>query len=279
MEKPDEPAPRRRAVARELARAPGVAADPMVVTKSLSRASGSSAPGTVMRLALNDASPSRGRPRFSDPDLPAVSGGGLDYVYRAPTPGTVPSTGALIRVPLATQVHRAAVFHQATPALAATAFLRARVRNDGTRPLLGGPASIFVGGELVGQGRVATTGPGGDVELPLGADEDIRLVRTVVPSTKISGLILKSEETTYEVRIQVGNYKKRPATVELTDQVPRGARDKVEVKLLGADPATQAAPDANGIVRWRVEVPAGGTRTVSLRYVIVRPKGWRLYQR
>jgi uncharacterized protein (TIGR02231 family) len=184
-----------------------------------------------------------------------------------------------VRVPLAAQTFAAAAFHEATPALAATAFLRARVRNDGKRPLLRGPATIFSDGELVGVGELQTTGPGGDIEFPLGADQDVRLVRQVVPSTKTSGLIMKSEDTTYEVTIQVGNYKTRKVTVELRDQVPRSARDKVDVKLVAIDPAPVAPPDAEGVVRWRVELAPGATRTVRLRYQISRPKGWQLFQR
>jgi uncharacterized protein (TIGR02231 family) len=210
--------------------------------------------------------------------LPAVSAGGLDYVYQAPTPAAVPSTGRQVRVPLAAQTFAAAAFHEATPALAATAFLRARVRNDGKRPLLRGPATIFSDGELVGVGELQTTGPGGDIEFPLGADQDVRLVRQVVPSTKTSGLIMKSEETTYDVTIQVGNYKTRKVTVELRDQVPRSARDKVDVKVVAIDPAPVAPPDGEGVVRWRVELAPGATRTVRLRYQISRPKGWQLYQ-
>jgi hypothetical protein len=239
----------------------------------------SSTPTTNLPLALFDSPSGRAAPTFGDPMLPAVSAGGLDYVYQAPTSVAVPSTGRQVRVPLAWQTFPAAAFHDATPALAATAFLRARVRNDGKRPLLRGPATIFSDGELVGVGELQTTGPGGDIEFPLGADEDVRLVRQVVPTTKTSGLIMKTDETTYDVQIQVGNYKKKKVVVELRDQVPRSGNEKVEVKMLGADPAPVAAPDADGVVRWRVELDAGTTRTVRLRYQITRPRGWKLYQR
>lgn len=232
-----------------------------------------------MSLPLFDARPTSSPNRLLDPSLPAVAAGGLDTVYRAPVAATIPSTGQQIRIPLATQSFRATAFHEATPALATTAFLRARVRNDGKRPLLRGAATVFGDGELVGVGEIKTTGPGGDIELPLGADQDIRLVRQIVPSTKTTGLIMKSEETTYDVQIQVGNYKKRPVVVEVMDQLPTSRRDKVEVKLLGADPTALGAPDADGLVRWRVELPAGGKKTLRLRYAIVRPKGWVLFQR
>jgi uncharacterized protein (TIGR02231 family) len=230
-------------------------------------------------LALYESGPARRGVAFSDPYLPAVSAGGLDYVYQAPTPATIPSSGKQVRIPLAAQTFQATAFHEATPALAATAFLRARVRNDGKRPLLRGPATIFGDGELVGVGEVKTTGPGGNIEFPLGADQDVRLVRQVVPTTKTTGVIMKSDETTYDVQIQVANYKKHKVTVEIADQVPRSRRDKVEVKLLTTQPAPLGAPDADGVVRWRVELAPGATQTLRLVYQIVRPKDWQLHQR
>ena len=64
------------------------------------------------------------------------------------------------------------------------------MRNDGKRPLLRGPATIFGDGEFVGMGELKTTGPSGDIELPLGADQDIRFTRQVVPSSKTTGLTM-----------------------------------------------------------------------------------------
>ncbi len=208
-----------------------------------------------------------------------MSAGGFDFVYRAPTPVAVPSTGKQIRIPLASQTFRTTAYYEATPALATTAFLRARVRNDGTRPLLRGPVAIFGDGELVGVGEIQTTGPSGEIELPLGADQDVRVVRQVVPSTKTTGLILKIDETSYDVQIQIGNYKKQPVSIEVTDQVPRSRNEKVEVKLSRPIRSPWVTSISTATIRFRVDVPAGATRTVKLRYQITRPHDWELYQR
>jgi uncharacterized protein (TIGR02231 family) len=226
---------------------------------------------------VDATSPARG-PALTDPYLPAVSAGGLDYVYQAPTKATIASSSKQVRIPLASQTFQAAVFYEATPALAPTAFLRARVRNDGKRPLLRGPATIFGDGELVGVGEIQTTGPGGDIEFPLGADQDVKLVRQVVPSTKTTGMIMKSDETIYDVQIQVANYKKQKITVEIADQVPRTQRDKVQVQLLGVQPAATGQPDADGVIKWRVDLAPGATQTLKLGYRITRPKDWQLFQ-
>ena len=108
----------------------------------------------------------------------------------------------------AAQTFDAETVYEATPSLDTTAYVKARVKNGTGRPLLRGPTTIFVGGEFVGQGELQTTGPGGEIGFPLGADENVRLIRNVVPSTERKGVFSKDDVTTYAVELQVGNYKK-----------------------------------------------------------------------
>ncbi len=87
-------------------------------------------------------------PRFSDPNLPAVVAGGLDYVYSCPTRATVPSTGKQLRVPLSADTFPVETFYETTPSLMKMAFLKAKVTNKGERPILKGPANVFVNREF-----------------------------------------------------------------------------------------------------------------------------------
>lgn len=258
--------------------APAPMADRGVVAAESTSSFGSSAPRYVYKnLALFEPAPRR--QTFSDPYLPAVTAGGLDYVYDAPTRATIPSNGDDQRVPLTVESFGATTLYEATPSLDTTAYVKAKVKNAGKRPLLRGPTSIFVGGEFVGQGEIATTGPGGEIGFPLGADENVRLVRTVVPKTETEGFISKDDVTTYTTEIQIGNYKKRAITIEVTDQIPKTRHEDVEVELKAANPKPLADyPDASGLMRWRLSVPAGKTRTIRFSYEIERPADWQLYQ-
>jgi hypothetical protein len=215
---------------------------------------------------------------FSDPYLPAVSAGGLDYVYEAPARVTISSIAEDRRIPLAAQTFSAETFYEATPSLDTTAFVKAKVKNGTGRPLLRGPTNIFVGGELVGQGEIQTTGPGGEIGFALGADENIRILRTVVPTTERKGVFSKDDVTTYAVKIQIGNYKRSPITIEVIDQIPKSSHEDVEVKLVSAAPPALKEPDADGVLRWRISIPPKQTKTISLSYTIGRPADWQLYQ-
>lgn len=248
-------------------------------TVASNRSSGPSGPAVRRRgLALVGGIRWR-QPTLSDPLLPAVSAGGLDYVYDAPVRVSVPSQANGLRVPLAVRSYDVETFYEATPSLATTAYLKAAVKNGSKLPILAGPANVFVKRTFSGDAQLQTTGPGGVLELPLGADEDIRLTRTVVPATKTQGMFFGEQDLTdYTVKIEIGNYKKKAITVRVVDQVPKTDAEKIEVAMVSVSPKPQEAPDADGLLYWHVDVPPGAVKQIVFTYRITRPKGWRLSQ-
>jgi len=218
------------------------------------------------------------RPTFSDANLPAVTAGGLDYVWEAPARATIPSSGERVRVPLSVDQYQVTAFYEATPSLSKVAYLKATVRNKGKRPVLAGGATVFVGGEFGGDVRLATTGPGGIIELPLGADEDVRLTHTLVPASETVGLISKCDRTRYTTTIEVGNYKSKPIRIHLFDQVPKTRQEEIEIVLGKTTPAVKEGPDEDGLLRWELDLAAGTTKKLEFSYRIDRPEDWRLRQ-
>lgn len=235
----------------------------------------SSVPTTSLKLF----EPERHRGhRITDSSLPAVLAGGLDYVYRSPSPATIPSTGDQLSVPLSSEVHPAQVQYLATPALKKTAYLQAEVTNRTATPILAGPVNIFIGKDFTGEGKLRTTGPGGLLTLPLGADEDIRLKRTVVPSSETEGMFRKEDVTTYTTTIEVGNYKKRDVHIAILDVYPQAPHEKIKVERVRVSPEPTKGPDEEGIVRWELDLRAGATARIEMVYRIKRPANWQLHQ-
>lgn len=253
-------------------------ADKMVLGESTaSTRSGKSE--RVVQTPLNLFEPTYYQPpRFSDPNLPAVVAGGLDYVYSCPTRVTVPSTGKQLRAPLSADTFPVETFYEATPSLMTTAFLKASVTNKGERPILQGPANVFVNREFTGQGTLKTTGSGGTIELPLGADENIRILRKVIPQTVTEGVFSKDDVTTYTTVIEIGNYKQKPVRILVYDQVPKTRNEDIEIELSNKSPRPSKGPDADGIITWDLKIPAGKTLTIKFTYKIERPANWQLTQ-
>lgn len=248
------------------------------LSSGVSISSSDSGPSTVQTpLALYER-PAPTKLVFPDPDLPAMLAGGLDYVYQGQARVTVKSTAENVRVPLAKETYPVSAYYTATPGIDSTAFLEATVTNQGERPILRGPLTIFVSGNFAGDGFMETTGPGAQIRLPLGADEDVRLKRKVIPKTETKGVFSKDDVTTYRVIIEVANYKKRAIKVGVKEPLPKTNNEDLEIELLKVTPKQAAGPDDEGIMRWELELQPGKTRTIELEYKITRPANWQLYQ-
>jgi hypothetical protein len=259
--------------------APSAAPAAMVMAESTGSTRARKKRERVIQTSLNLFEPVYYRPqRFSDPNLPAVVAGGLDYVYECPTKATVPSTGKRLRVPLSADRFPVETFYETAPALMTMAFLKAKVTNKGERPILQGPANVFVNREFTGQGTLKTTGSGGTIELPLGADENIRILRKVIPQTVTEGVFSKDDITTYTTVIEIGNYKKKAIRILVYDQVPKTRNEDIEIELFKKSPKPAKGPDADGIMTWDLRIPAGKTRTIKFGYKIERPTNWQLTQ-
>ncbi|MCA9548231.1 MAG: DUF4139 domain-containing protein, partial [Myxococcales bacterium] len=250
-------------------------AEGMVAPASVStRRPGAAAVG----LDLFEAPPARG-PVFHDPSLPAVVAGGLDYVYSSTTRVTVPSSPEQHTVPLSAEAYPVEPFYEASPALEPTAFLKATVKNRGDKPLLGGPVDIFVGADYVGSGQLETTGVGGDVQLPLGADEDIKFVRRLIPKTKTEGVFSKDDITGYTTEIDVVNHKRRAVSVRVVEQFPISDVEDLKIERGKLSLKASEGPDDTGIMAFQVELKPGEKKTIEFSYRIKRPANWKLYQR
>ncbi|MBN2359139.1 MAG: DUF4139 domain-containing protein, partial [Deltaproteobacteria bacterium] len=97
--------------------------------------------------------------------------------------------------------------------------------------------------------------------------------------SRTTGVLIKDEITEYTTRIEIGNYKNRPITIDVFDVLPQTSTDKMEIKLGSTRPALAEKPDAKGRLRWRLEIPAKKTQTITFSYTIKRPPDWQLRQR
>lgn len=216
--------------------------------------------------------------RLTQPDLPAVAAGGLDFTWSAATRVVVPSGPDEQRVPLAAFQAPVDLYYEVSPGVSTTAYLKGEAVNGTGAPLLAGPVRLFSGGDFVGRGQIDTVGEGGRFTLPLGADQDLQIVRTVTPSSKTEGVFSKSDVTAYNTKIQVANYKRRPIQIRVTDQIPKALKEDIKIKRTGARPEPSEGPDAEGLMRFDLSLKAGATDTIEFNYTIERPADWRLRQ-
>ncbi len=214
---------------------------------------------------------------YSSPHLPVAQANGVAYTYQVQGVFEIPSTGQRQQIPIDSFKMVSTPFYETTPALEEMAYLKATLQHKGELPILKGNTNIFLNGKFNTQGVLKTTLQDGNLEVPLGADENIRIKRNITPKQRTEGFLMAQDITDYEIQIDVGNYKNKPITIRVIDQVPKTNNEKIVIgDILSSHDFTQK-PNADGILYWEITIPAQETEQITLNYSITRPKDWILW--
>jgi uncharacterized protein (TIGR02231 family) len=191
--------------------------------------------------------------------------------FHIPAAATIPSDNAPQKVSIAHIQLNAAPHYTTTPKQLAAAFLTAAVTNTSAFPLLAGTMNVFLDDTFVAASSLRTVMPGETFDLALGADESIAVKRTLNQRfTETTGLMTKSQRITYDFTLTVQNNRKIAANVVVLDQVPVSRNEKIVVKLLAPDERT-AKPEADGTLKWTLDLKPGEKRELPLKFSIEYP--------
>ena len=207
-----------------------------------------------------------------------VQGSGV-VVFAIPGRRTVPGDGSEQRLPVGAQTFEAITELACVPRVQPEVFRRGRIRYAGAVPLLPGPVSTFVGADYVGSGRVDAVVPGEELLLSFGVDERVKVERTLVSrKQEHAGAMKRTVRFSLHFRIVVRNFGDA-ASVQIVDQVPVSEIDRVTVKMGEITPPSPGDPDDGpGILKWDLEMPAGGEQVIDLRFSVTAPTEVAEYQ-
>jgi uncharacterized protein (TIGR02231 family) len=202
--------------------------------------------------------------------------GGFQVTFRIPGRVSLSaSDGAKsLRVSTATIVPDLAV--RAAPVLDPTAFLEASFRQAEDAPLLPGRVAIYRDGVFVGRGQMAAAGKDETVRLGFGADDKIKIERTVVKRNEGSaGLIVttsKTDERAFKTSVRNGH--DFPIHVAIEDQLPVSENEDIVVEMLPSTtpPTTTNLRDRRGVLEWAYEAKPGETRDITFAWRVRWPK-------
>ncbi|MEO8322426.1 MAG: mucoidy inhibitor MuiA family protein, partial [Bradyrhizobium sp.] len=237
--------------------------------------------------ALSDAARSRSMPapsvamaesvaKRADEQEAAVEVGGFQVTFRIP--GRVSlgaSEGAKsLRVSTATIAPELAV--RSAPVRDPTAFLEARFVQGEDAPLLPGRVAFYRDGVFVGRGQMTSAAKGEPVRLGFGADDKIKIERTVVKRNEGSaGLIVttsKTDERTFKTTVRNGH--DFPIRIAVEDQLPVSENEEIQVEMLPSTTAPTATNlrDRRGVLEWAFEAKPGEVRDIALAWRVRWPK-------
>ncbi|MFZ5481757.1 MAG: mucoidy inhibitor MuiA family protein [Myxococcota bacterium] len=205
-------------------------------------------------------------------DMSARVEGSGAVVFAIPGRRDVAGDASAVRLPIGAQTFASTVELATVPKVVPEVFRRARLRYDGSAPLLPGQLASFVGSDYVGAGAVDTLVPGEELSLAFGTDDRLRVERQLVSRTqeRLGG---KRVRYTFHFRVRLQNFAGKALEVLVTDQVPVSEDERVEVERLDSTPALPPGPeDPQGVLRWRPTVPANGEAVLDLRFRVTAPR-------
>ncbi len=165
---------------------------------------------------------------------------------------------------------------RSVPIIDPTAFLEASFKQAEDAPLLPGRVSIYRDGAFVGRGRMAAASKDETVRLGFGADDKVKIERTVLKRSEgSSGLIVttsKTDERAFKTTVRNGH--DFPLKVAIEDQLPVSENEEIVVEMLPSTtpPTTSNLRDKRGVLEWAFEAKAGEVRDIGLAWRVRWPK-------
>jgi uncharacterized protein (TIGR02231 family) len=165
---------------------------------------------------------------------------------------------------------------RAVPVMNPTAFLEASFKQTEDAPLLPGAVAIYRDGAFVGRGYMAAAARGETVRLGFGADDKIKVERTVLKRNEGSaGLIVttsKTDERAFKTTVRNGH--DFPIRIAIEDQLPVSENEEIQVEMLPSTtpPTASNARDKRGVLEWAFEAKAGEVRDINFAWRIRWPK-------
>ncbi|KAL8765282.1 MAG: hypothetical protein Q9209_007604 [Squamulea sp. 1 TL-2023] len=160
---------------------------------------------------------------------------GLTATYTVPGSKTIAPSNETRRHKIASiPLSSVSLSHIIVPKLRATAFLKARLRNDSSTTLLRGPAGLTLDGTFLGNTDLPRSSPGEAFILNLGVDPALNVVYSKPTVRRSESGMFQKEGSTIYTRTCALTNTKNDATIEATvlDQVPVSEDDKLKVEIL-----------------------------------------------
>ncbi len=192
-------------------------------------------------------------------EMPGIDDGGEVRTLRVAGTPSVPSDGRPHRLPLARFESEAEHELVAMPERAQAVIRRVRAVHTGDVPLLAGPVELVTDGGRVGRSTLLYVAPGERFELGFGPDPALRIHRDAERVDHAPGTLSRWASTDHRVTLRLSNLGSETRSLELVERIPVSEVEQVRIKLDTKATSAGGSPDGDGMVRWTLELPPGGT--------------------
>lgn len=165
---------------------------------------------------------------------------------------------------------------RSAPSVDPTAFLEASFVQHDDVPLLPGRDSIYRDGTFVGRAKMTASGKDETVRLGFGADDRVKIERSVIKRSEGSaGLIVttsKTDERSFKTSVRNGH--DFPIKVAIEDQLPVSENEEIQVEMLPqtTPPTATDVHDKRGVLQWAFEAKPGEIKDIAFAWRVRWPK-------
>ena len=203
---------------------------------------------------------------------PASSAGGFDYRYRALIRETIKNDGTFHKVLFYKSDLPVRMVYETAPVAKKRVYLNGMVRYKGATPLLAGPVSVFYHTDYTGESRMPNVDSKADFRLPLGDDENIKVVRDQKEFRVKSGVFSSSYVYDKTITVDLINNNKRSVEIYVFDRIPVARDDKIKIENITLSPGADKKDAKAGLYRFRLKLGAGQKKSVQIKYRLSHPE-------
>lgn len=211
-------------------------------------------------------------PQMAEEPMPVQTEDATSFSFILPSRATLPADGQPHRIILSTASVTADMAYYAVPKLSDKAFLTAKFKNPFSFPLVAGTTGIYLDGKMVSAAEQAQSAlPGADMEVSLGADNNIKIERKLARNEGSSGIFGKTVKAAYDCEITINNKKSRTIDISVDEATPVSRNDQIKVTI-GDYTKDGSSMDDDGIITWKLKVKPSQTAKLKLGYKIEYPE-------
>jgi uncharacterized protein (TIGR02231 family) len=206
----------------------------------------------------------------------AVEANGFQVTFKIPGRVSIGAAEGAKSLRIATATIAPDLVVRSVPVIDPTAFLEASFKQGEDAPLLPGRVSIYRDGAFVGRGQMAAASKDETVRLGFGADDKVKIERTVLKRNEGSaGLIVttsKTDERAFKTSVRNGH--DFPIKIAIEDQLPVSENEEIVVEMLPSTtpPTTTNLRDKRGVLEWAFEAKAGEVKDIGFAWRVKWPK-------
>jgi len=202
--------------------------------------------------------------------------GGFQTTFRIPGRVSVGASEGAKSLRISTATIAPDLVIRSAPVLDPAAFLEASFKQNEDAPLLPGRVAIYRDGMFVGRGKMAAASKDETVRLGFGADDKVKIERSVIKRNEGSaGLIVttsKTDERSFKTVVRNGH--DFPIRIAIEDQLPVSENEDIQVEMLPSStlPTATNVRDRRGVLEWAFEAKPGEVKDIAFAWRVRWPK-------